>query len=135
MKLAIPIWEGRVSNVFDFAHKAVIVEFSDAKELARSEVALSGPGPARVVRLRQRGVDTLICGAISRVSASWASAGGIRLFPYVTGSVDEVIEAFKNEQLSSERFVLPGSWPGVHRPPRCRPGWHGRRRGHGGMTG
>ena len=134
MKLAIPIWEGRVSNVFDFAHKAVIVELSDAKELARSEVALSGPGPARVVRLRQRGVDTLICGAISRVSASWASAGGIRLFPYVTGSVDEVIEAFKNEQLSSERFVLPGGWPGVQRPLRCRPSWHGRRCGHGGMT-
>jgi len=134
MKLAIPIWEGRVSNVFDFAHQAVIVEFSDAKELACSKVALSGQGPARVVKLRQLGIDTLICGAISRVSASWASACGIRLFPYVTGSVDEVIEAFKNEQLGSERFVLPGGWPGVQRPLRCRPGWHGRRRGHRGMT-
>jgi predicted Fe-Mo cluster-binding NifX family protein len=134
MKLAIPNWEGRVSSVFDFARQAVIVELSDAKELARSEVALSGQGPARVTKLRQMGVDTLICGAISRVSASWASACGIRLFSYVTGSIDEVIEAFKNEQLGSERFVLPGRWPGVKRPLRHRAGCHGRRYGHRGMT-
>ena len=134
MKLAIPIWNGRVSNVFDFARKAVIVEFSGAKELARTEVVLSRQGPARVVTLRQLGSDTLICGAISRVSASWAAACGIRLFPYVTGNIDEVIEAFKNEQLGSERFVLPGGWPGAQRPLQCRSGRHGRRRGHGGMT-
>lgn len=133
MKLAIPNWEGRVSSVFDFARQAVIVELSDARELARSEVALSRQGPANVVKLRQLGVDTLICGAISRVSASWASACGIRLFPYVTGSIDEVIEAFKNEQLGSERFVLPGRWPGVQRPLRHRAGCHGRRYGHRGM--
>lgn len=134
MKLAIPIWEGRVSNVYDFARRAVIVEFRDARELARSEVALSGQGPARVVKLRQLGIDTLICGAISRVSASWAGACGIRLFPYVTGKIDEVIAAFKDGQLGAERFVLPGGWPGVQRPLRCRPGWHGRRRGHRNMT-
>jgi predicted Fe-Mo cluster-binding NifX family protein len=133
MKLAIPIWEGRVSNVFDFAHKAVIVELSAAKELARSEVTLAGQGPARLVKLRQLGIDTLICGAISRVSASWASACGIRLFPYVTGSIDEVIEAFKNERLGSERFALPGRWPGVQRPLRRRAGWRGRRGGHRGI--
>jgi predicted Fe-Mo cluster-binding NifX family protein len=134
MKLAIPIWDGRVSNVFDFARKAVIVELNDAGESTRSEVAFSEQGPAHVVKLRQLGIDTLICGAISRVSASWASACGIRLFPYVTGSIDEVIEAFKNEQLGSERFTLPGRWPGVQRPLRHRAGWRGRRCGHRGMT-
>ncbi len=134
MKLAIPIWEGRVSNVFDFAHRAVVVELSIAEELGRSEVALSGPGPARIVKLSQLGIDTLICGAISRVSASWAWASGIRLFPYVTGGIDEVIEAFKHEQLGAERFVLPGRWPGVQRPVWHRAGWHGRRRGHRGTN-
>ncbi len=134
MKLAIPIWEGRVSNVFDFAQKAVIVEFNGAEELARSELPLSGQGPARVTALRHLGIDTLICGAISRVSASWASACGIRLVPYVTGHIDEVIEAYRNEQLDSQQFVLPGRWPGVQRPLRHRGGWHGRRCGRRGMN-
>ena len=125
MKVAIPVWEGRVSNVFDFACKAVLIKFSNDEELGRTDVALPGQGPTRIVMLGQLGVDTLICGAISRPLASWASVCGIRLFPYVTGVVDEVIEAFKTGQLSSERFVLPGRWQGVgvHFRHRCR--WRG----------
>jgi len=59
MKLAISVCEGRVSNVFDFAQKAVVVELRDATELDRAEVVVSGQGPARMARLRQLGVDTL----------------------------------------------------------------------------
>jgi len=110
MKLVIPVCEGRVSNVLDFAHKAVVVELSDAEELGRAEVNLAGRGPASIAKLRQLGVDTLICGAISRSMALGISACGIRLLPYVTGFIDEVIEAFKSGQLGSERFVLPGCW-------------------------
>ncbi len=129
MKVAIPVCEGRVSNVFDFACKAVLIEFSGDEELARTEVALSGQGPTRIVMLERLGADTLICGAISRPLASWASVCGIRLFPYVTGVVNDVIEAFKKGQLGSERFVLPGCWQGagVQFRQRCR--WRGGRDG------
>jgi len=129
MKVAIPVFEGRVSNVFDFACMAVLIELSGDEELGRTEVALSGQGPTRIVMLRQLGVDTLICGAISRPLASWAAACGIRLFPYVTGLVNEVIGAFKNGRLGSERFVLPGCWPGAGMQSRHRCHWRGRRDG------
>ena len=127
MKLAIPIWEGRVSNVFDFAHKAVIVELRGRDEPSRAEVALSGQGPARIAALRQLGVDTLICGAISRPLAAATSVCGIRLLPYVTGSLDEVIDAFRNGKLDAQRFVLPGCWQGARRGFRQRCGWRGGR--------
>ena len=127
MKLAIPVWEGRVSSVLDFACKAIVVEWDGPVELDRTEVTLSGQGPVRIVGLRQLGVDTLICGAISRPLASWTSACGIRLFPYVTGVVDDVIEAFKNGQLGSEQFVLPGCWQGARMQFRHRCGWRGGR--------
>jgi len=110
MQLALPVCEDRVSSVLDFAHRAVVVELSGAEELACAEVALTRQGPACIVKLRQLEVDTLICGAISRSLASWVSVCGIRLFPCVTGVVDDVIEAFKNGQLGPERFVLPGCW-------------------------
>jgi len=113
MKLAIPIWEGRVSSVFDFAHEVLLVELMGNRESGRDQVILSGQGPARILSLRRLGVDTLICGAISRPLASWTSVYGVRLFPYVTGVVEDVIKAFKNGQLGSEQFVLPGSWQGL----------------------
>ena len=125
MKLAIPVCEGRVSNVLDFAHRAVVVELNDAEELGRAEVNLAGRGPASIAKLRQLGVDTLICGAISRPLALWASACGIRLFPYVTGVVDDVIEAFEKGQLGSERFVLPGCWGDMELQSRHRCRWRG----------
>jgi predicted Fe-Mo cluster-binding NifX family protein len=110
MKLAIPACDGRVSSVLDFAHRAVVVELSGADELARAEVVFAGQGPACVAKLKELEVDTLICGAISQSLASWVSVCGIRLFPCVSGVVDEVIEAFKNGELGSKRFVLPGCW-------------------------
>jgi len=129
MKLAIPIWEGRVSSVFDFAHEVVLVEFIGDRESGRYQAILSGQGPARILSLRRLGVDTLICGAISRPLASWASVYGVRLFPYVTGAVEDVIEAFKNGQMGSERFVLPGSWQGIGMGFRHRCGRRGRNYG------
>jgi len=127
MKLAISVCEGQVSSVFDFAHKAVVVELRDATELGRAEVVVSGQGPARMARLRQLGVDTLICGAISRPLASAASVFGIRLLPYVTGSLDEVIEAYGKGKLDAKRFVQPGCWQGARTGFRRRCGWRGGR--------
>ena len=125
MKLAIPVWEGRVSSVFDFACSAVVVAWDGPTQVDCTKVALSGQGPNRIVTLKQLGVDTLICGAISRPLALWASACGIRLFPYVTGVVDEVIEAFEKGQLGSERFVLPGCWEDMELQSRHRFRWRG----------
>ena len=129
MKLAISVCEDRVSNVFDFAQKAMVVELCDGRELDRVEVAVSGQGPTRMARLRQLGVDTLICGAISRPLASAASVSGIRLLPYVTGSLDEVIEAYRKGKLDAKRFVQPGCWQGARTGFRRRGGWRGGR-GH-----
>jgi len=127
MKLAISVCEVRVSSVFDFAQKAVVVEWRDATESGRAEVAVSGQGPARLARLRQLGVDTLICGAISRPLAAAASIWGIRLLPCVTGPLEEVIEAYRKGELDGERFVLPGCWQGARTGFRRRCGWRGGR--------
>jgi len=126
MKLAVPVWEGRVSHVFDFARKAIVVDLDGRIDSGRREVALLEQGPAKIVRLRQLGVDTLICGAVSRPLASLTSACGIRLLPYVTGTVEDVIEAFKNGQLGSPQFVQPGCWQGARMGFRRRCGWRGR---------
>jgi predicted Fe-Mo cluster-binding NifX family protein len=113
--------------VFDFARTAVVLELRDSTEVGRAEVVLAGQGPARLARLRQLGIDTVICGAISRPLASAASIWGIRLLPYVTGSLDEVIEAYKQGKLNAKRFAQPGCWQGARTGFRARCGWRGRR--------
>ena len=133
MKIAIPIYNNNVSNVFDFATRLLLVEIENGKETNRSEVTLvSQLLPQRVGQVKKLEVDVLVCGAISRILANMITASGIQLLPYVTGRVDDVLQAYLNGQLVQPEFSMPGCWPGARkgfgrRQRGCR--WHGGR-GH-----
>ena len=124
MKLAIPIYNDNISNVFDFAHRLLLVDIENGKEANRSEVALENQLlPQRAGQLKNLGVDVLVCGAISRVLANMVITSGIQVLPYVTGEVDDVLQAYLTGQLVKPEFSMPGCWPGA------RKGFGRRRRG------
>ncbi|RLB79128.1 MAG: hypothetical protein DRH24_13320 [Deltaproteobacteria bacterium] len=128
MKIAIPIRDDCVSPACDFAHRLLLVEFEDGREVRRSEVALAPEsGMHRAFRLRDLGVGILICGAISRDLAGWLARGGIEVLPYVSGPIEEVLKAYVSGQLADPRFALPGCWPGARNGfRRCRRGRRNR---------
>ena len=125
MKLAIPIYNSNISNVFDFAHRLLLVDIENGKEANRSEVALESQLlPQRAGQLKNLEVDVLVCGAISRVLANMVTASGIQVLPYVTGSIDDVLQAYLTGQLAKPEFSMPGGcWSGA------RKGFGRRRRG------
>ena len=51
MFVAIPVWHGRVSPVFDVAGQMLVVELCGDSEVARREVALLGAEPDRRARV------------------------------------------------------------------------------------
>ena len=116
MKIAVPIYNDSVSNVFDFAHRLLLVEIRNGKETTRSEVALESQLlPQRVGQLKNLEVDVLVCGAISRVLANMVTTSGIQVLPYVTGSIDDVLKAYLADQLVKPEFAMPGCWPGARK--------------------
>ena len=131
MKIAIPIWNDCVSSVFDFAGKLLLVEMEDGKEINRSEALLKSQSLSqRVGQLKNLEVDVLVCGAISRALANMVTASGIQVLPYVTGSIDDVLQAYLTGQLVKPEFSMPGCWPGARkgfgrRQRGCR--WQGER--------
>ena len=62
----------------------------------------------RCRRLRELGVETLICGAISNPAFAAACAEGITVIPWISGDVEEVIDSFMAGTLPSSRFMMPG---------------------------
>jgi len=132
MKIAIPIYNDSVSSVFDFAHRLLLVEIENGKEVNRSDVALESQSlPQRLGQLKSLEVDVLVCGAISRILANMVTASGIQLLPYVTGRVNDVLQAYLTGQLAKPQFSMPGCWPGAREgfgrgKRRCR--WRGGRR-------
>lgn len=121
MKVAIPVWQGRVSPVFDSSRRMVVLEAEDGRVVERTEAAVDEELPqARAARLRELGVQTLVCGAVSRQLAEEIARLRIRLIAFVAGEVEEVLQAFLTGQLPSAKFSMPGC---------C--GRHRRRRGAG----
>lgn len=132
MKIAIPIYNDSISNVFDFAHRLLLVDIENGKEVNRCEVALASPLlPQRTDQLKDLGINVLICGAISRSLANMVRTAGIHVLPYVTGSIDDVLQAYLTGQLVKPEFSMPGCWPGARkgfgrRQRGCR--WRGGQR-------
>lgn len=125
MRVAIPIWRNRISPVFDTAQRLAVYETVDSSAGAMEEVTLFPMPRMRVNQLAQAGVETLICGAISRPLATMLSAAGIRVIPFVTGEADEILKAFAEGRLADSEFLMPGCRPG------CRRGFGRRRAGRG----
>ena len=110
MRLAIPVWNDRVSPVFDTAGRLLLLDLADGVERGRQvvEVAQASSPAERAKRLAELGVNVLVCGAISRPLAGCVSAAGIAIVPWVAGPVEEVLRAYLVGKLSEPRWRMPG---------------------------
>jgi predicted Fe-Mo cluster-binding NifX family protein len=118
MRLAIPQWQGRVSPVFDAAGSLVLIDLDDGVETARRSVALVDDtllGRAR--RMAGLGIDTLICGAVSRPLELALLHSGIKVISQICGDVDQVFDAYMKGRIRQEIFFMPGcrGWQMRHR--------------------
>ena len=122
MRIALAVWNGRVSPVFDYSQRLLLVEVEGGRKLnEREEALLHRFPPRRMAQLRQLQIQTLICGAISRPLSALITASGIRLIPFVAGDVKTVLNAFLAGRLPGPGFWMPGCGRG-----------RGRGRGRGG---
>jgi predicted Fe-Mo cluster-binding NifX family protein len=121
-RVAIPDWCGHVSPVFDVAARALVVDVEDGRETRRKVEVFTGFSPVgRVRRLEALGVDTLVCGAISRQVQELAGACGIQVIALVSGPVDTVARIVAEGRPIPETCLLPGC-----REPRIQPAGRGR---------
>ncbi|MGW8257132.1 MAG: NifB/NifX family molybdenum-iron cluster-binding protein [Thermoguttaceae bacterium] len=111
MKLAIPVWQGRISPVFDVAGQLLLVELKYGQECSREEQLLEETtSDERVRKLMQLGVNTLICAGISQSLESILVVRGISVIARVCGGIDEVLAAFLAGRLGEKRFAMPGCY-------------------------
>jgi len=110
MRVAIPVWRGQVSTVFDFARRLLIVDVDDVHETNASEVPFEEESlTTRVRSLSRLGTDVLICGSISCDLATMVASNGIEIVPFVKGPANEVLAAFLAGEIDHPRFLLSGS--------------------------
>ena len=134
MRVGIPIWNGRVSPVLDTAERVAVVDTEAGADAVHEEVALEPLRlPLRAARIAELRLDLLVCGAVSRPLAEMLAAAGVRLEPWISGEVKDVLGALTTGQLDRPRYRMPGCCGGRGRGGGLGQG-RGRGRSHRGRT-
>ncbi|WP_130862987.1 NifB/NifX family molybdenum-iron cluster-binding protein [Bacilliculturomica massiliensis] len=94
MKIAVTYENGQVFQHFGHTEAFKIYDVEDGK-ITGSEVAdTNGSGHGALAGfLKEKGVDTLICGGIGGGARTALAEAGIDLYPGASGSADEQVEA------------------------------------------
>jgi len=130
MRVAIPLWQGRVSPVFDEASRILLVDIAEKREQGRREEPLVTRNPfQRAQVLPTLGVDLLVCGMISQTQQTALASSGIRIIPHICGSMEEVIAAVLDGRIESGELRMPGC--GGRKRMRGRAGGPGCRKSGG----
>ncbi|PID77583.1 MAG: hypothetical protein CSB24_00740 [Deltaproteobacteria bacterium] len=116
MRVAVTVWEDRVSPVFDSARVLLVARIENGMIADRFYEPVNLSLVSRALEfLQQNHITKVICGAVSQESIALIENYGIELFPFITGKVEVILDRFaKGEEL--ENFAMPGCWCQC---PRC----------------
>jgi predicted Fe-Mo cluster-binding NifX family protein len=110
VRVALTIWENRVSPVADSARQLLLVDIGNISILERRYERFQQESLFyRAKRLSDLDTRVFICGAISDFFRSLIEGYGIRIIPFVRGKTDEVLQAYLAQSLSEPRFMMVGS--------------------------
>jgi len=115
MKVAVTVWENRISPVFDASRRLLIASIEKAQIKERSYIMFDPAFPASLARtLVSLKAPVLICGAISQMPANVLVAGGIELIPFIAGEVEQILDACAQGMPLAPTFTMPGCDTGQH---------------------
>jgi predicted Fe-Mo cluster-binding NifX family protein len=109
MRVALTVWENRISPVADSSRKLLVADIENrAIEGRYYEVFNEESVLYRARKLADLEVEVFICGAISDFYARLVEGYGIRLISFIHGEADEVLGAYLKKSLPNQRFVMAG---------------------------
>jgi len=108
-KVAIPIFQNRVSPVLDSCRHMLVIDIEQGAEVHRETVYLDEMSlTERCGIFAKLDIVIVICGGVSEIFANMLMGAHIRLVNGIAGDMDDVITAFLGEYLDKPQFYMPG---------------------------
>jgi predicted Fe-Mo cluster-binding NifX family protein len=102
MKIAIPIFENRISPRFDFSPELWIIEVERGEVISQEKLSIANLNlPQRLEQVTSNGVDKVICGGIDGFSRNQLGSRGIDVIQDVIGDAEIVFDLFMGGRLRS----------------------------------
>ena len=109
MKIIVPIYDQRLSPVFDWCMRAILVDVLSGKEVHREEIDLSVlSGMERVEKLVDLGAVAILCGGISMQLEGSMTIKGINVISWISGNAEEILSLFLKGELNPQSWLMPG---------------------------
>ena len=111
MKIAIPLFETRISPRFDCAPSLLLITTdNEGREIIeRNEIVFQSINYIeRINQLKTAGVDVVICGGISSEMQELLYGKNIEVIPWVTGDVLQALRLFMQGKLKPGAILCPG---------------------------
>ena len=107
--LAIPVFRDRVAPVLDWCSKIIIISEEGADAALGRHIDVMEKSIFMLMRtLREHGIETLICGALSPEMLNYGESIGLRIIHGIAGDIEEVLQAYRERRLDQPRYWLPG---------------------------
>ncbi|HPZ07096.1 MAG TPA: NifB/NifX family molybdenum-iron cluster-binding protein [Candidatus Eremiobacteraeota bacterium] len=109
MFIGISIFNKRLSPLFDTSQNLLIVKLDGSQEKGREICSFGFLSPVKKMeKLIEKNINVLICGAISNSFIYPLVKANIRVIPNLCGEYEEILETFKENEISLDKFLMPG---------------------------
>jgi predicted Fe-Mo cluster-binding NifX family protein len=106
---AFSLWQGRIAPVFDESKQIQLVQVETGQIVRHQIEYLPELLPIqRALALVNFGVDELICGAISKPLQQMIEGQSIKVIPFISGDLHEVVSAWLEHRLMEAQYIMPG---------------------------
>lgn len=116
MKIAIPVFQTKISPRFDQTQEFVLLEMENGTITTRETLTTKDWSVLdRMKHLVSLEVNTLICGGIDRASLQYLGFKGIKIYSWVTGEVEDAVSCFLSHRMRpgiilGEQGSMIGRW-------------------------
>ncbi|MBT8365645.1 MAG: NifB/NifX family molybdenum-iron cluster-binding protein [Deltaproteobacteria bacterium] len=108
-RVAIPVFESRVSPVLDSCQRMMVIDIEDGREIHRQELSFEKMSiHERIEVIARWGIRKIICAGISEVMCKFLAGKNIALVSGIAGEFEKIINAYICDHLNDACFVMPG---------------------------
>ena len=108
-RVAIPVFESRVSPVLDSCRRIVVVDIEGGCETHRQEIALEKMSiHERLEVITRWGIEKIICAGVSDVMCKFLAGKKITLISGIAGELEKIIDAYICNCIDDPCFLMPG---------------------------
>lgn len=110
MKIAIPIKDNELSVVIDFSLILHIVVIKEKEIVIRKNIQFNKNDDLnmKINVIKNNEIDLVICGSISNAFYRLFEMNNIKIIPYICGNLDDVINAYIDDRLNCNKFLMSG---------------------------